>query len=721
MDHAVLLADDEANPDPQKRLRTGRKREIVASNQTGQWHRVAGARRLWTLRIISEGAVSTRLHFRHVDLPPGAELFVWSSGDPDLVDGPFTARGPLDRGEFWTTIFPGDSVLIEYLAPTMDVPERGLPFHIDGLLHGYRQVFVTENGSREGDCHNDSSCYPYWAEVRNSVARISFVDEGIGYVCTGQLLDTEVGDFTPYFLTANHCCDTQDIAETAVAYWLFQSESCDGPVPPLPSVPTSSIADLLSTGRSDTSSDYTLLLIRGELPSGLFWSGWTSGAIDFGEPSASIHHPDGAFKRISLGVRGLSEGHFWRIDWTDGPTEPGSSGAGIWRDDTQQLYGQLSGGPSACGNETYDFYGKFSTAYADIAPFLSEGSDDDLEDNDSCATAVEIAESTWLDRVVKVSDEDWYRITVPGCADLEVALSFVDAHGDVDIELYDQCGGPVIASSTGTDNGEALSVAGADSPQEYYLRVYLASDTRNTYDLTASMSGVGVNTRLTLHQGTAGLPALIPDNDPAGVTVSLAIPESAEILDLDLDLQILHTWNGDLVVTLDHGAATATLIDRPGRDVSGAGFDDDGFDVILDDVIPTSVEDYDGNGSTVTGILSPSPDALALFNETDQGGTWSINVSDHWLGDTGSLLGWTLRITTIADSACERADAAANRCHIVDDKFDLIDLAYFQTCFTGEGAAGLGYCCGTFDHDPDDDVDLADFAVLEDSLTGPGE
>ncbi len=56
-----------------------------------------------------------------------------------------------------------------------------------------------------------------------------------------------------------------------------------------------------------------------------------------------------------------------------------------------------------------------------------------------------------------------------------------------------------------------------------------------------------------------------------------------------------------------------------------------------------------------------------------------------------------------------------------DDKFDLIDLAYFQTCFTGEGPARLGYCCGAFDYDPDDDVDLQDFAVLQASLNGRGE
>ena len=721
VDHDALLAKDRIDGTVHKRLRVGIRRDVHVLPEDGQWHTLTGTGRLWTLNVISQGAMSIRLHFSDVDLPDGAQLYVWSSDAPELVEGPFTGRGPLGKGEFWSTILPGESVVIEYFEPDGADPKHELPFKIDGVSHAYRDLFSTSESSREGDCHNDSSCYPGWADVRDAVARFTIIDEADSFLCTGQLLNTEGGDFTPYFLTAKHCCATQEIAETLVAYWFFHSDSCDGSVPSPANVPTSSVADLLDSGGSTVSSDYALLLIRGELPSGLFWSGWTSDAVEFGEPSTSIHHPDGTFKRTSFGLRGLADGNFWRVDWTDGPTEPGSSGAGVWRDDTQQLYGQLSGGPSSCSNENYDYYGKFSTAYSDIAALLVEGSDDDLEDNDSCAAAVDITEGTWLDRTVKLGDDDWYRINVPGCADLQIALSFVDAFGDIDIEVYDACGGAVIASSTGTDNGEAVSIPAADSPQDYFLRVYLASDTRSNYDLTAVMSGVGVNTRLILCEGTAGLPAQIPDNNPGGITVDLAIPESETILDLDLDLEIQHTWNGDLVVTLSHGAATAILIDRPGRDLSGAGFNDKGFDITLDDAIPTNIEDYDGGGATVVGAFSPGPDSLSLFNGMDQAGTWSINVTDHLPDDEGSLLGWTLRITTTADSACERTDAAANRCHIADDRFDLIDLAYFQTCFTGGGAARLGYCCGAFDLDPDDDVDLDDFAILKTSLNGPAE
>ena len=502
-----------------------------------------------------------------------------------------------------------------------------------------------------------------------------------------------------------------------MAHWFYQSESCDGPVPPLSSLPTSSVADLV---KSSYLADYALLLIRGELPTGLYWSGWTSGPIDPGQLSTSIHHPDGAFKRISLGTRGLSVDEYWRVDWYDGPTEPGSSGAGVWRDDTQQLYGHLSGGPCGCGHETYADYAKFSEVYPAIAFFLAAGSDDDLEDNDSETQAAAIPAGVWSYRVVKGADEDWYAITVPRCAALEVGVSFIDADGDIDLELFDEATGELAASSQGVGNEEAISIPVADYLREFILRVYLASDTRNTYQLGVTITEIGSNSRLTLHEAASGLPALIPDSNPNGVSRSLDISEPGAILDVGLDLRIQHTWNGDLVVKLTHGDTTATLIERPGSESTPYGFDDDGFDVTIDDSAGMCIETFDGQGATVTGVFAPFPDALGLFNGMDPAGTWTINVSDHLTHDTGSLLGWTLRLMTRPSDACERNDAAGDACNIIDDRIDLIDLAYFQNCLTGQEAAGLGSCCQFFDYDPkDDDVDLADFAVLQAALNGP--
>lgn len=44
----------------------------------------------------------------------------------------------------------------------------------------------------------------------------------------------------------------------------------------------------------------------------------------------------------------------------------------------------------------------------------------------------------------------------------------------------------------------------------------------------------------------------IPDNTPAGVTDTIIIADSGTITDLDVRLDISHSWIGDLIVTLEH-------------------------------------------------------------------------------------------------------------------------------------------------------------------------
>ena len=61
----------------------------------------------------------------------------------------------------------------------------------------------------------------------------------------------------------------------------------------------------------------------------------------------------------------------------------------------------------------------------------------------------------------------------------------------------------------------------------------------------------------------------IPDNDPQGVTSTISVPDAMTIAGLKLELDITHTWVGDLEVIVSHGGLTATVWSREG------GSDDD--------------------------------------------------------------------------------------------------------------------------------------------------
>src|SRR5215203_1644884 len=513
VDTEALLREDAlgAREARVKILRYAIGRDLQVAIGDGNWYNLPDGKKLWAAEVVSTDALGVRLHFKGVRLPAGSELAVYGPSESDssrgIAKSGFSRFDPdryvefyeaseanAKRGEFWTGTVFGDRVRIEYLAPAGAVAE-GLPFAVDRLQHLYldpvanlAKSLVSEKVA--GPCHNDVTCHPEWADVARAVSGIGIPLPGGGSgFCTGQLLNVAKGaDFTPYWLTANHCLSSGGEAAGAEFFWLYQTATCGGNPPSIQSVPRSRGASLVSTNEQ---SDYTLLMVEGALPNDLFWSGWTSAKIGDGTAAASIHHPSGDFKRISFANKGESSAcgsNFLRINWTDGPTEPGSSGSGVFREDTQQLFGQLLGGPSACGNESFDCYGAFSTTYPRIKNFLKAGSDDNSEQNDTCKKARNVKAGRLNGRIVKVGDTDWYRITVPARKTVTITTEFANANGDVDLAAFVNCNdGDPIAVSTSSSDSESVSLQNSGSrPAVIYWQVFLDSDTRNNYNLTVS-------------------------------------------------------------------------------------------------------------------------------------------------------------------------------------------------------------------------------------------
>lgn len=113
------------------------------------------------------------------------------------------------------------------------------------------------------------------------------------------------------------------------------------------------------------------------------------------------------------------------------------------------------------------------------------------------------------------------------------------------------------------------------------------------------------------------------------------------ITDLDLCIDIQHTWVGDLVVTITHvdTGASAVLVDRPGFPANPAGCSGDDMYVYLDDQAATFVETQCASATpTIYGSFKPN-NPLSIFNGEDVHGTWSVKVADVASLDTGSWLG----------------------------------------------------------------------------------
>jgi hypothetical protein len=324
--------------------------------------------------IKSSGASGIGVHFRNFALAASDEVYVYGPAADSIVFGPYTNKGPWDNDEFWSGTIVGDTAVIEFYTRT-DEKQKG--FEIFEISHIFPELDWRLRSDQPDilNCEVDASCY---GDIqKNAVGRFVYNDNG-AYVCTGTLLNDAAQDHIPYFLTANHCVPTQAVAQTVEVYWFYQTTSCNSGVlrnwvhsPPG--------ANLLAT---QSSNDFALLRLLNNAPAGALFSAWTTGVQSTGTSVFGLHHPDGyvppaipSYLRRSSGsitsTNGTCLGNGYRIDWTAGLTEMGSSGSGLWNSNGQ-LVGVLSCGSTGCSSP-YDNYSKFANFYSQIQQYIGSG------------------------------------------------------------------------------------------------------------------------------------------------------------------------------------------------------------------------------------------------------------------------------------------------------------------------------------------------------------
>ncbi len=213
----------------------------------------------------------------------------------------------------------------------------------------------------------------------DAVARMVYTSGGRSFLCTGTLLNNNNATRRHLFWSANHCISSQTVANTLQTYWFYEATTCGGST-------VSSRARTLSGGaflrHNNASRDTLLLELKSAPPAGAIYAGWTSGAItSTGTAIEGIHHPSGDVKMYSLGSVNSTNGNidglgpFYRVTWSTGVTEGGSSGSGLFTRNSSgayQLRGGLYGGLSFCTAPTDpDYYSKLSDVWTSVKPFLS--------------------------------------------------------------------------------------------------------------------------------------------------------------------------------------------------------------------------------------------------------------------------------------------------------------------------------------------------------------
>ncbi|MDD2636705.1 MAG: hypothetical protein PHW82_14535 [Bacteroidales bacterium] len=274
-------------------------------HNSGKWTTLASGDKIWRLSILCPDALSINLLYDKFWLPEDSKLFVYNTNKEHYI-GAFTSKNNTGTKEnptgFATGLVYGKEIVVEYFQPK-EVVEQAI-ISIDYVVHGYRYINVgTSKGFGDSNnCNININCPEgnNWQNEKNAVALILVNGDRI---CTGSLINNTAQDYTPYFLTAEHClCNGDYDAESNPNlyyhsfYWHYEHPGCSN----------SSTEPLTNSTVGATvvanywESDFALLELT-EDPFNdpnitLYYLGWDKSG-NSGTSAACIHHPKGDVKK----------------------------------------------------------------------------------------------------------------------------------------------------------------------------------------------------------------------------------------------------------------------------------------------------------------------------------------------------------------------------------------------------------------------------------------
>lgn len=248
---------------------------------------------------------------------------------------------------------------------------------------------------------------------------------------------------------------------------------------------------------------------------------------------------------------------------------------------------------------------------------------------------------------VRAGETAEYSLDVPaGSPELKVTMAWLDAFlngtaerrllNDIDLELVAPSGATkypwtldasspfadaVRTKKNDLDNVEQVLV---DQPEAgtWKIRVTGAGITDPDLDVQGFVLATSHNVSRALERATAQLPAggvAVPDNDPAGATLTLTIADPRPIKSLRMHLELTHEARGDVRVELVHPDGTSSAVET--EDTS------------------TRYDLY----AVYPDTRSYADDVSMLFGKPAVG-TWTVRVIDTSSGSTGTVVDLMLEV-----------------------------------------------------------------------------
>ncbi|HEX3097569.1 MAG TPA: hypothetical protein VHQ02_07625 [Usitatibacter sp.] len=414
-------------------VRVGSVREIESPPRIAAWTPVSGGY-VAKVRVSSTGALGLRTRFDLGVVPGAMEIRAQGTDgqietqllDPTLgteIWGPWT-EGPTQVLELFTPVRPGNDDAVK----------------IGAVVHFDTPIVTTASGSctlETGCATTDSALDPGLAgaiaEREKSVVKMTFVEGGGSFLCSGTLINTEKFP-APFVLTANHCINSAATARTIATFWFDVSDAnCPDLGSPPPPQQVKGGMQLVFTNYN---VDSTLLLMNQPPPDGAVYSGWNPARLASADPIVSISHPQGDTARYAVGS--ISQEfrledwpqEFYGVRYSRGIIQGGSSGSGLFTfaNGTLTLRGILTGttvrnsaeGLSCTDLNEDGLYSRFEIFEPEIAPYITNAGapPDDAPNRPQDLAGTPVSAGEFLDQRSSPLALDGRHIDYPG--DLDV-------------------------------------------------------------------------------------------------------------------------------------------------------------------------------------------------------------------------------------------------------------------------------------------------------------
>ncbi|RED50588.1 zinc-dependent metalloprotease [Seonamhaeicola aphaedonensis] len=147
--------------------------------------------------------------------------------------------------------------------------------------------------------------------------------------------------------------------------------------------------------------------------------------------------------------------------------------------------------------------------------------------------------------------------------------------------------------------------------------------------------GYTVTETCNIYSGGTDLPLTIIDGGSSFQRSKITVSESTSITDINIGVDITHTYKGDLQIALLSPQSTAINLITPGSCSSGS------LIITFDDYAST-IDCANTEGNEVYKPENP----LSTFNGENPSGDWDLGVIDLATDDTGTLNSWFIELCT---------------------------------------------------------------------------